>query len=223
MPIECAGEPFVQELAKRDFGQWSDMGVRQMGEGKGQAGLETKGGQNPREMFVSRVDSSASSLERPQESQLPLWQRCIRALMHLWFFVSRGMTLGVRAIVLNPEGQIFLVRHTYIRGWHLPGGGIEWGQSALSALARELEEEGNLQAEAEPELLGMFWNRHASRRDHVLVFGIRTARQSKPKQPDREIAEARFFAPDALPEGTTDGTRQRIAEWLQGAPRSEVW
>ncbi|MEM9842987.1 MAG: NUDIX domain-containing protein, partial [Pseudomonadota bacterium] len=37
------------------------------------------------------------------------------------------MTLGVRAIVENAEGQVLLVRHTYTPGLYLPGGGVERG------------------------------------------------------------------------------------------------
>ena len=38
-----------------------------------------------------------------------------------------------------------------------------------------------------------------------------------------EIKEQDFFAADALPNGTTRGTRRRVAEVLGGAPRSETW
>ena len=41
--------------------------------------------------------------------------------------------------------------------------------------------------------------------------------------PNAEIREQGFFAADALPPGTSDGTRRRIAEVLDGAPRSETW
>jgi 8-oxo-dGTP pyrophosphatase MutT (NUDIX family) len=51
-----------------------------------------------------------------------------------WFRISRPMTLGVRAAVENADGHVFMVRHTYINGWFMPGGGIEKDEPALEAL-----------------------------------------------------------------------------------------
>ena len=45
----------------------------------------------------------------------------IRRLLHLYWRFARAMTLGVRAVVIDPQGRIFLVKHSYVSGWHLPG------------------------------------------------------------------------------------------------------
>ena len=60
------------------------------------------------------------------------------------------MTLGVRGVVLDSDNKVFLVKHTYISGWHLPGGGVEVGETFLDALMRELVEEGRIVPSAEP-------------------------------------------------------------------------
>ncbi|TDR87297.1 NUDIX domain-containing protein [Enterovirga rhinocerotis] len=146
----------------------------------------------------------------------------VRAL-HLWFLLSRGLTLGVRGAVIDAEGRVLLIRHTYVKGWHLPGGGVERGETALDALTRELAEEANVEMTGPPILHGIAHNGHVSRRDHVLVYEVRAFRQSAPKQPDREIAEAAFFPLDALPEGTTAGTRARLAEIEAGRATAARW
>ena len=138
--------------------------------------------------------------------------RLVTPLFMIYFRMQRGMTLGVRAAVLDGKDRVFLVRHTYVPGWYLPGGGIETGETALEALARELDEEGHIRLEGPPELQGLYWNREISRRDHVAFFVVRHYAQVQPRLPDHEIAEAGFFALDALPEETTKATRRRLDE-----------
>jgi ADP-ribose pyrophosphatase YjhB (NUDIX family) len=147
----------------------------------------------------------------------------IRRGLHTYWRFSRGLTLGVRGLVLDAQGRVFLVKHSYVPGWHLPGGGVEAGETALQALARELHEEGNIEIFAPPPLFGVYFNQRISRRDHVLVFVVREFRQQHAPVPDHEIVAHGFFALDALPNDTTAGTRARIAEILLGAPVSERW
>jgi ADP-ribose pyrophosphatase YjhB (NUDIX family) len=133
------------------------------------------------------------------------------------------MTLGVRGVVLDAQNRVFLIRHTYVPGWHLPGGGVETGETALEALDRELKEEARIAMDGAPDLVGVFFNGKVSRRDHVLVYAIRRFTVLEVKRPDREIAEAGFFPLDRLPEGTTTATRNRLAEILEGQPLSAHW
>lgn len=133
------------------------------------------------------------------------------------------MTLGVRGVVLDQQNRVFLIRHTYVPGWHLPGGGVETGETALEALDRELREEACIALDEPPSLFGVFFNNRASRRDHVLVYVIRRFTVLQAKQPDREIAEAGFFPLHSLPEETTSATRSRLAEVLEGQPPSSHW
>jgi ADP-ribose pyrophosphatase YjhB (NUDIX family) len=147
----------------------------------------------------------------------------IRRFLHLYWYFSRGLTVGVRAAVFDGEGRVFLVRHTYVDGWHLPGGGVERGETLVAALERELREEGNIEVTGPPVLHGVHYNRRVSRRDHVALYVVRSFRQTAPPQPNREIAAHGFFAIDALPAGTSRATRERIAEILTGRPAAEIW
>jgi 8-oxo-dGTP pyrophosphatase MutT (NUDIX family) len=147
----------------------------------------------------------------------------LRGVMHVYWRFARGMTLGVRALVLNGEDQVFLVKHSYVGGWHLPGGGVEVGETFLDALTRELMEEGRIELTGVPALHGNFFNRRVSRRDHVAVYVVRQFRQDRPPEPNREIIASGFFAIDALPPDTTRGTRLRIAEVVDKTALSSDW
>jgi 8-oxo-dGTP pyrophosphatase MutT (NUDIX family) len=147
----------------------------------------------------------------------------LRRVLHTYWRFSRGLTLGVRALIIDGEGRVFLVKHSYVAGWHLPGGGIEPGETALDALARELEEEGNIELTGPPVLHGIYFNRRASRRDHVALFVVQEFRQQAAPVPNGEIVAHGFFAVDDMPNDTTAGTRARLAEVLGGAPKSDDW
>jgi ADP-ribose pyrophosphatase YjhB (NUDIX family) len=148
-----------------------------------------------------------------------LIQRAAALRHRLWF--GRAMTLGVRAVVLDKR-KVLLVRHTYVKGWHLPGGAVDRGESAESAVVRELREECGVCCTERPALHGFYRNRRHSRRDHVACFLVR-GYTALPRVADWEIAECRFFSVDALPEDATPATRARLAEILGGATVDEEW
>jgi ADP-ribose pyrophosphatase YjhB (NUDIX family) len=147
----------------------------------------------------------------------------LRRVMHFYWRFARAMTLGVRALVMDEKGRILLVKHSYVHGWQLPGGGVEPGETIRDALARELREEANIELTAAPQLHGVFFNQRVSRRDHVALFVVREFRQLGEPVPDYEIVAHGFFAPNALPNDTTAATRARIIEVLGAAPVSERW
>ena len=147
----------------------------------------------------------------------------VNRLMHFYWRFSRGLTLGVRAVVLDGDGRVFLIKHSYAEGWQLPGGGVEAGETLREALARELAEEGNIELTGPPALHGIYFHPFYSNRDHVTIYVVRDFRQSAPPIPDREIVAHGFFPLDGLPPDTTAGTRARIAEVTADKPASERW
>ncbi len=147
----------------------------------------------------------------------------IRVLFHIYWRFSRGLTIGVRGLVLDGEGRVFLVKHSYVPGWHLPGGGVEKGETLLAALARELREEGNIELSATPVLHAIYFNRWISARDHVALYVVRSFQQTAPPKPNHEIVAHGFFAVQDLPAETSRATRERIAEIVDGRTASETW
>lgn len=147
--------------------------------------------------------------------------------LNIFFFpflhmIKSPMTLGVRVIAVNTKGEVALLRHTYVDGWHLPGGGIDRGENGIDAALRELHEETGIVGDLKPQLFGFYFNRRV-KRDYIAIYRVSGITQEITKKPDHEIAEVGFFAPDALPEGTTMPTRKRIAEAFHGADIASEW
>jgi ADP-ribose pyrophosphatase YjhB (NUDIX family) len=166
--------------------------------------------------------SEISMAMNPQSLRVR-FEPALRRAFHLYWRFARGMTLGVRAVVLDDQNRVFLVKHSYVAGWHLPGGGVEVGEAFHDALKRELAEEARIEPLGDPVLHGIFFNSHVSRRDHVAVYLIRQFRQDRLPEPNHEIVACGFFEPSSLPAETTEGTRLRISEVLEGKAPITTW
>lgn len=147
-----------------------------------------------------------------------IWTAVMMALRVL----RRPLTLGVRAIVVDGEERVLLVRHTYVNGWHLPGGGVKPRETPANGAVRELREETAVIATAEPELLGAYSNFREARSDHVLVYVVRQWRREA-WRPNLEIAECAFFPLDRLPDDVNPGTLRRLEEFRGRAVPATLW
>jgi len=146
----------------------------------------------------------------------------ITPIFRAWWRLRRPMTLGVRGVAFDETGRVLLVRHTYTAGWHLPGGGVENGETAVGAVTREMAEEGGVEAIDAPKLIGFYANHANFPNDHIALYRFETWRPCAPRD-DNEIAERGFYALNALPEDVTKGTKRRLAELFEGAEISANW
>ena len=137
----------------------------------------------------------------------------MRARAIVWR-IQRPKLIGVRALIVR-ERTVLLIRHRAGRQpWGLPGGGVERNESLAEAASREAREESGAQVEI-LQLLGVYGRFDGGVSNYIGVFIC--APLSEPNPPrSLEIAEARYFPIDALPPGTDEGSRRRIAEYLRG-------
>jgi 8-oxo-dGTP pyrophosphatase MutT (NUDIX family) len=155
-----------------------------------------------------------------------LWRRRIvgvtQPVLRVLWRLTRGMTLGVRGVVTDADGKVLLIQHTYVHGWYLPGGGVERGETAEEALARELVEEAGVRVTSRPVLVSFHSNHVKFPGDHVLIY--RVGRWEPCVATSRgEIHELGWFPADDLPAGITAATRRRIAEALGGEEPHPHW
>ena len=144
-------------------------------------------------------------------NQLKVFKRLLQPLLHLSFLFTRPLTIGVRGICYNPEtNSILLVKHTYSEGWVLPGGGVEVGESMLTALKRELSEEASLKCKS-AKVLEVYHNSSISKRDHVVIYLAEYWQEDQTRElPSFEIAERVWFNIDKLPRSLTPCTEYAL-------------
>ena len=158
--------------------------------------------------------------------RIMIWLRRIepflRPLFHSYARLTNGKTIGVRGLAMDGEGRVLLIEHTYIEGWYMPGGGIERGEDAETALKREMLEEAGVEVIGRPTLLSVHDNGRHFPEDHVLIYRVNQWRAVEPTQKG-EIHARGFFHPSALPADTTPATRNRIREALEGVEADVRW
>ncbi len=139
--------------------------------------------------------------------------RLAHAVRKRWWRLARVRLNGCRVVARDPAGRVLLVRHSYGSGrWMLPGGGIGRGEDALIAAARELREETGCRLTG-TRLVQLIEEPLAGTINRVHVVAGLTSDQ--PKADGRELIDAQFFAPDALPDNLAIGLAEALPGWLE--------
>lgn len=122
--------------------------------------------------------------------------------------------LGVTVAIVD-AGRVLLTKREDFEVWCLPGGHVDDGESLATAARREVIEETGLEVEL-TRLVGVYsrpnWWRGGL---HLALFAARPI-GGRPRLQPGEVIDARFFAPDALPEPILWGHRQQIADAIAG-------
>ena len=127
-------------------------------------------------------------------------------------FLFRPIRAGVRVMMIQDD-KVWLVRHTYIPGWFLPGGGIKRGETLEKATRREVFEETGADL-GEVSLMGVYTSFVQWKTDHTTVFICRDFTITG--KSDGEIAEVGSFSLDDLPANVFSSHRLRLDEYRAG-------
>ncbi|SDS50629.1 ADP-ribose pyrophosphatase YjhB, NUDIX family [Paenibacillaceae bacterium GAS479] len=120
--------------------------------------------------------------------------------------------MGAAAVILDSEGRILLVKHSYGKNnWELPGGKSEEKESAQDTAKREVLEEVGLTVEV-GQLTGIYYDPGYDM--HHFVFISTTDDDQKPEPSSPEILECGYYSIEDLPKPISDFTYKRIQDAL---------
>lgn len=145
-----------------------------------------------------------------------MYYRLLYLGFKIYCFIFRPIRMGVRILMVQ-DGKVWLVNHTYLPGWFLPGGGLERGETLEEAARREAWEETGAEL-GKIDLVGVFTNFIQWKTDHTSVF-LCTDFKFKGKS-DAEIAELRAFPLQELPVDTYSSHFRLLKEYREGGVKT---
>lgn len=120
------------------------------------------------------------------------------------------------------DNEVCLIRHTYLPGWFLPGGGLKKNETIEQGARREAREETGAELN-EITLLGIFSSFIQWKTDHTAVFLCKDFKITGVS--DGEIAEVCLFPLNSIPDNTfashrklleayrENGSSEKFGEW----------
>ena len=135
--------------------------------------------------------------------------KALYKIKNIYYKLFRPITIGIR-ILLIKNNKITLIKHTYIKGWYLPGGGVKKNETIDQAIKREIHEEvsGSIKT---LKVFGVYSNLYENKNDHIIVFLSSSFNIGKPDL--REVAEIKQFQLNNLPKNTSPGSLRRVKEY----------
>jgi len=102
-------------------------------------------------------------------------------------------------IILRYKDRILMLKHKNENGaLKFPGGKMEWGESILGALYRELKEELNYSLKKEPELFSVFNYISKDKKEHTVFIDYFYPLAKKPKLTSPEKLEILWLTKNEL-------------------------
>ncbi len=129
-------------------------------------------------------------------------------------------TVGVRAIVVRGD-EVLLIKHTYMPGWYIPGGGVDRGEDPERAVIRELWEEVGVIPQGRPDLFGVYYHVYKEVDDYPIVYIVRDFDQVPIRS--GEISASQWCPLCCLPDDISPGTQRRLMEFKGDIPKSNTW
>jgi len=157
--------------------------------------------------FLYILDKLPRSLQTMEE-----YLRCPNCNSNVLKYKNPAPTADVVAI---QEGQVLMIlRRNPPEGWALPGGFIEYGETAEHAAERELREETGLSSTS-LRLVGVYSDPERDKRYHTLTV-VFAAEVSGQLEAGDDALEARWFPLDDLPEQIAFDHRKVINDACRG-------
>jgi 8-oxo-dGTP pyrophosphatase MutT (NUDIX family) len=141
--------------------------------------------------------------------------------LYIMGFLQR-MTIGAKAVLLDGD-KVLLVKHSYMPGWHFPGGGVNHRETIEDGMAREVLEETGYRVTEIPPVFHTYLNTLPPQRDYVLVYVCRDFKKMHDFKANREIVDCQWYDRKALPIDTSPATQARIEEVFGERPKGRYW